>query len=299
MNNHKIAIIGAGAVGATTAYALMLKNIGSEIILVDVDEKRCTGEILDLSDVLPISTVNTIKKGSLDDASTSDIIIIAAGKRQEIGQSRLDLWQENKKIVSDICGKLQNIQKNAIVIVVTNPVDPLSLLLKNSLPLHHNKIFSTGTLLDTERLKKFLGFHFKINPESIITNVLGEHGESQFVQWSGTHINTAPISTFKNFNEKMQHEFALKVKNEAAGIIQCKGATYFGIATYVALVCEIIMYDKKVVLPLSCYQEKDNVYVSVPVVLGNEGILEYVPLILSKEEQEMMQKSMSYLKNIE
>lgn len=299
MKQHKIAIIGAGAVGATTAYALMLKNTAAEIILLDIDEKRCSGEILDLSDVLPICSVNEIKKGNLQDAAQADIIIIAAGKRQEIEQSRLDLWQENKKIVSDICTKLQNIKKSTIVIVVTNPVDPVSLLVKNSLPLPPNKIFSTGTLLDTERLKKFLGFHFKIHPESIITNVLGEHGESQFVQWSGTYIDTVPISTFKNFNEKMQDQFALKVKNEAAEIIRCKGATYFGIATYVALVCEIIMHDKKVALPLSCYQEKDDVYVSVPVILGQDGIVEYLPLILSKKEHEMMEKSITYIKNIQ
>jgi len=296
MQHYKITIVGAGAVGATTAYALLLKNLGSEIILVDVNEKRCSGEILDLSDVLPMSLVNTIKKGTLHDTATSDIIIIAAGKRQEIGQSRVDLWQENKKIISQITDGLQQIQKNAIVVVVTNPVDLVSLLVKEKLPLHHNKIFSTGTLLDTERLKKFLGCHFNIAPESIISHVLGEHGESQFIPWSSTYIDTVSISQFKNFNSSLQNEFALKVKNEAAGIIACKGATFFGIASCVALVCEIIIYNKKVALPLSCYQEKENLYLSVPVVLGKEGILEYLPLILSQEEQEMLQKSVLCLK---
>lgn len=296
MQHYKIAIIGAGAVGTTTAYALMLKNIGSEIILVDIDEVRCVGEILDLSDILPMSHVANIKKGNLEEAAQSDIIIISAGKRQEIGQSRMDLWEANKKIVSDMCDDLKKIKKDAIVIVVTNPVDLVSLLVKEKLPLHYSRIFSTGTLLDTQRLKKFLGFYFKICPESIITNVLGEHGELQFVQWSGTHINTVPISTFKDFNASLQNECALKVKNEAAEIIKCKGATYFGIASCIALVCEIIMYDKKLAVPLSCYQEKEHVYVSAPVVLGIDGILKYLPLILSKEEQENWQKSILYLK---
>jgi L-lactate dehydrogenase len=296
MKQGKIAIIGAGAVGSTTAYALSLQKIVAEIILIDVDEKRCRGETLDLTDIYALSPSTHIRSGTMKDAEQSDIVIIAAGKRQEEGESRTNMFEQNKKVIKTICSQLIGIQKNAIVIMVTNPIDPLTLLAQNLLSISRNHIFGSGTILDSLRLRKYIGAALSVSPQSVSGVILGEHGDTQFAQWSSVQINGAPLCHFQLFDESKKKEIAEKVKKEAYEIIACKGATFFGVASCVALLCRAILYNEKIALPLSCFLQKENICISLPVILASDGIISYLPLSFNQEEDKCFEKSVHFIK---
>ncbi len=298
MKHSKIAIIGAGAVGSTTAYALMLKNIAAEIILVDIDVERCKGEILDLSDALSFCEVSKIRGGTTQDAAQADIIIIAAGARQEPGQIRTELIKTNKKVIASIFEQIKPINPNAIVIMVTNPVDILTLYAQELSGLPRNQVFGSGTFLDTQRLRGLLANKFNIAEQSIHTYILGEHGDSQFPAWSCSHIAGIPLLDFPQFNKKNLADLAEQTRQKAYEIIACKGATYYGIAACVAEMCEAIIFDQKYVMPLSHFVEQFEVCLSLPVVLGEKGIEHILEIPLNKEEQEKLAHSAEQLRSI-
>lgn len=299
MNRCKIAIIGTGAVGSTTAYALSLRQVAADIVLIDVDEKRCIGELLDLSDMQALFPSSCIKRGNFVDAIESNIIIIAAGKRQNRGESRTVLYDTNKTVVFSICKQLQSIRSDAIVIMVTNPVDPLTYIAQQCLPLHPNQIFGSGTLLDSLRLRKYIGEFLSISPESINALVVGEHGDSQVALWSHICIDGISINNFTDIPDAERQKITEKTKNEAYEIIACKGASFFGIATCIVRLCQAIIGNERVILPVSCRIKNENICLSVPVVIGKSGINSYVPLNLSQLEEEQMKEGFRRMKQYE
>jgi len=296
MKHSKIAIIGAGSVGSTTAYALILKSIAAEIILIDIDEPRCHGEILDLSDALTFDGSSKIRSGSSADAAQADIIIIAAGRAQKPGETRRELLTTNKKIIADIFATIKPINPAAIIIMVTNPVDPLTALAQSisDLPIH--QVFGTGTFLDTLRLRGHIAEKFNIARESIHAYIIGEHGDSQCVAWSSAEIAGTPITQFPDMHEKNFEAIAQKVKNIAYDIIACKGSTHFGIATCVAKICNAIVFDQKLIMPLSTYIKDYDVVFSMPVVVGENGIEKIIPIPLNDNERKNLELSAEQLK---
>ena len=184
MKHSRIAIIGVGAVGSTIAYALMLKNIISEIVLIDANTIRCGGEAKDLADALSFSYTSHVYQGSYEDAKQADIVIIAAGKPQLPGQSRLELLEVNKRIFKSILDDLTGIKKDAILLVVANPLDLLTFYAHKNFDLPPAQILGTGTFLDSQRLKRILSCELGVGDESITGWVLGEHGDSEVVAWS-------------------------------------------------------------------------------------------------------------------
>lgn len=298
MKQSKIAVIGAGSVGSTTAYALLLKNIAAHVMLVDIDEVRCRGEILDLSDAISFSESSQAYSATLQQAALADIVIIAAGKKQDPGQPRTQLAQTNSKIVTDIITKMHPIQKNAIIILVTNPVDITTLCAQKVAHLPQSQVFGSGTLLDTQRLRGLLAKKLHVAEQSIDAYVLGEHGDSQFVAWSSAHVAGTPILEFGNLTEKSLKKIAQETKNRAQEIIACKGATYYGIAACVANMCESILFDQKTVMPLSIFNKEFNVCLSLPVVLGAKGIKQTVPMQLNEQEAKALQNSAQTLQKI-
>ena len=295
MKRTKIAIIGAGAVGSTTAYALMLKNIAGELLLVDINKELCKGEVYDLSDALPFCSTSKIRVGTYKDAAQADIIIIAAGKAQKPGQSRTELLQANCSIMKHIITDMKPIQPNAIIIVVTNPVDILALCVQNVSNLDRSQIFGTGTFLDTQRLRNIVSEKLRMAPQSIHAYVLGEHGDTQFAAWSTASIAGIPIKEFPEITEKDLDTFAQETKGRAYEIIKYKGSTHFGIATCVAAMCENIVYNTKRILPLSVYSEEFKVCFSMPVVLGESGIEQILPPPLNEKEQLQLEKTATHL----
>lgn len=293
----KIAIIGAGAVGTTTAYALILKNIAAEIILIDIDKTRCKGEFLDLSDAIPFCKTSVLHEGNLEDANIADIIIICAGARQKIGQPRLELLTQNKDIIANIFTTVKP-KNNAIIIMVTNPVDLLTLYAMKLTNCDSSHIMGSGTLLDSQRLRNILAHTLNISERSIHAYMLGEHGDSQFPAWSLATINGIQITQFPGINPKILEQIGNEARMRVYEIIKCKGSTYFGVATCVTALCEIILYDQKRLVPVSCFSKEFNICLNLPVILGNHGIEKYLPLPLSPEEQKFLKKSAEVLQEL-
>lgn len=298
MKHSKIAIIGAGFVGSTTAYALLLQDIAAEIILVDINEIRCRGEILDLSDALSFDGTSQIKSGTSDDAAQADIIIIAAGKPQKANESRVELLAANTKIINEVFKKIKPINPEAIIIVVTNPVDLITYQIQQIAGLPQNQVFGSGTFLDTQRLHSIIGHKLHISEESIDAYILGEHGDTQFAAWSSAKIGGVPALNFPNLTLKELTEMATDVKNKAYEIISCKGATYYGIAACVARMCKAIIFDQKLILPLSIFNQEFGICLSMPVVLGENGIEKIIPIPLNEDEKKQLNKSAETLKKL-
>jgi L-lactate dehydrogenase len=296
MKQTKIAIIGAGAVGSTTAYALMLRNVAAEIHLVDVNETRCKGEVFDLSDVLSFSETSKIQTSSLEHVRDSDIIILAAGLPQKSGQSRRELINTNKKIALDIVSGLKPLNTDSIIIVVTNPVDAITYFVHHALSLPAGHIFGTGTFLDSQRVRGEIAKKIAIAEESIHAYILGEHGDSQIAAWSSAHIAGVPLLKFPGITQKDLDAFAQATRTKVYDIIQCKGATFFGITACVAALCEDIVFDQKRIAPVSVFNEKLGVCLSLPAVIGRNGAEKIMPIPLNDMEQQGLLESVQSLK---
>lgn len=297
MEQATVAIVGMGVVGSTAAHTLLLSTQGINIMLVDINESKCKGEKQDLDDAVSTSGSSKIISGSLKDAGQADIIIITAGIAQKPGQTRLELLETNKAIMKSILQNMQPISPSALIIVVANPVDVLTSYVHKTAGLPNNQVFGSGTLLDTIRLKEILSEILAINPEAINIDVLGEHGDSQFVAWSTATVDGVPLEKIKEFTQTERHKIEQQVLNKAYEIIACKGSTSFGIAACIETYCHAILYDTKSILPVSYYQEKNGICLSAPVVIGKTGIEKIMPLILNQEEQEKMNQCIEKLKS--
>lgn len=293
----KIAIVGAGNVGSTIAYACMLQNIAAEIMLTDINENCCKGQVIDLEDALAFSRTSRILQGSIKDAGQADIIIICAGAKQLPDQKRTELINANKKVFEHIFSAMQPIRKDAIIIIVTNPVDLMTLYAHKLTNHPHNLLFGSGTYLDTQRLRVCISQLTNIAPESIHAYMLAEHGDSEFAAWSAARIAGNPVTTFKELTPSVLHEIEQKTRDKAYEIIQLKGATWFGIATCIAEICKIIIFDEKKALPLSIYHPTHNIYFSMPVILGSNGIEKEYAITLDSKEQAALTKSIEKIQN--
>lgn len=293
-----IAIIGSGAVGSTIAYTLILKNSASNITLIDIDEKKCRGEILDLSDSLLQSKVTHIKIGTFADAKQADIVIMCAGARQLPSQPRSALLEANKKIIEDIMKEITPMKENACLIMVTNPVDILTRLALSLSGLPAQRVFGSGTILEGVRLRNLLAQKFSLCPTSIHAYVLGEHGPSQFAAWSISSIGGTPIEQFPGIKKNILDEYAKLAEKRVYEIIECKGATYYGVASCVVSMCESIIFDRKQLLPLSCYVPKFDTCLTVQAILGSQGIKKTLEETLAVQEQEKLAESAEEIKRL-
>lgn len=295
MKQSTVAIIGAGTVGANIAYTLITHNFVSTIIMVDCDNKRCQGEIEDLSNALPFVGNATIINGTLAQAALADIIIIAAGVPQKPGQTRLELLTTNTQVVTSIIKGLQPLNPQSIIIVVTNPVDILTRLVQELSGLPRNQIFGSGTLLDTQRLRGIIGKKIDIDPRSIHVFIIGEHGDSQCVAWSSAQIAGIPIAQFPELTQESLEAMAQQARQKAYDIIACKGSTSFGIAACVSAYCQNILFDQKRIVPVSCFVNAFEVCFSMPAVLGKNGIERIIPLPLHNDELRKLTQSAEIL----
>lgn len=298
MKQATVAIIGAGAVGSTAAYALMMRGVAHHIMLVDINEKRCSGEVKDLSDAIAMSTGSAstrITVGTLKEAGQADIIVIAAGIPQRPGQSRLELLKTNCAVLDSLVKGMQPLKKESIIIVVTNPVDILTRYVQKISGLPRNQVFGSGTFLDTQRLRGCIAEKLGINPLSIHVYVLGEHGDSQFVAWSAAHVGGEPLADFKQLSAAELERMAYEAKNRAYEIIECKGFTSFSIGACIATYCENIFKDTKRVLPLSCFIDELGVCLSMPAVLGAQGVEQVMEQPLNQQEQHKLAASVKVL----
>lgn len=296
--NGSIAIIGTGDVGATTAYTLMLKHIGREILLIDSNEARCKGEFFDLSDALSFTRTAHIRVATYSDTRDADIIIITAGARQQPDQKRTELYQKNKQIINSILAQLQPLAAHTKIIVVTNPVDLLTLHVQEQAQLPRHAIFGSGTILDTQRLKNIIAAHMNVNEDSVSINIMGEHGDSQVPVWSTASIGGIPIAHFPIITTEFMIASAQQAQKRAYEIIACKGATYYGVARCVAQLCAAILFDERRVLPVSCYHQASGLCLTQLAVIGKNGIEQILEQPLNKEEEKLFEKSVERIKSI-
>lgn len=300
---NKITIIGAGWVGSTTAYSLITLNIAKEIALIDINKKLVESQVMDLQHSVPFWGYSKVKVGSYNDIRNSKVVVICCGSNQKPGETRLDLVKKNSKIIKDIVPKVFKKNPRAILLIVTNPVDILTYQAVRMFPKKKNQIFGSGTVLDSARFRFLLGERLDINPKSIHAYIIGEHGDGEISLWSTATIGNTHIDNFKKLSDKEKQKISEKAKNAAYTIIEGKQATYYAISAGIAQIIESIIFDKKIVFPVSHYFEGEygikDICMSSPVIVGSNGILDKIHLVnISKEEKRLLQKSSRKLKKI-
>ncbi len=305
VNNRKVAIIGCGFVGSATAFALMQSGLFSEMVLVDVNHQKAEGEAMDISHGEAYARPMNIYAGNYDDIADAAIIIITAGANQKPGETRLDLVQKNVGIFKTIIPEIAKRNYQGILLIVANPVDILTYTALKLSGLPENRVIGSGTVLDTARFREILGTHLGVDSRSVHAFIVGEHGDSEIAVWSTANVAGVPINKFCELRGHYNHVQAMKkiaedVKNAAYEIIERKTATYYGIAMALKRICEAIVRDEKSVLPVSNMMHGaygiDDITLSMPAVVGKNGVEVQMPISLSMEEATALKKSADILK---
>ena len=306
-NVRKVVMIGCGFVGAACAFSIMQSGLFSEMILIDADRAKAEGEALDISHGVPFAKPMKIYAGDYDDIKDASLIIITAGANQKPGETRLALVKKNISIFKSIIPEIKKRDFNGILLVVANPVDILTTVALKLSGLPENKVIGSGTVLDTARLKYELGNHLNVDSRSVHAFIIGEHGDSEIAAWSGVNISGIPLHKFCEMRGYCNHDEATKriaenVKNSAYEIIEKKRATYFGVAMAVKRIVEAIVRDEKSILPVSSMMKGDfnieGISLSMPAIVGKNGVECHVPIQLNNEEISNLQKSAKTLTDI-
>ena len=293
VNDRKVAIIGAGFVGSSSAFALMQKGIFYELVLIDANKARAEGEAMDISHGLAYSNSMRIYAGEYEDISDAKIIIITAGAAQKVGETRLDLIKKNSKIMTSIVNEIVRVKAEGLLLIVANPVDVLTQVALKVSGFGKERVFGSGTVLDTARLKYLLSEKLRVDTRNVHAVIMGEHGDSEFVAWSFANVSGMPIKKFLCLRgykdmEQLKEEIHVEVRDSAYKIIERKGATYYGIALSVTRICECIVKNQHSMLPISTLLEGEygvtNVALSVPAILGSDGVEAVLELPLSSNE---------------
>ena len=300
VNLRKVAMIGCGFVGSASAFALMQSGLFSEMVMIDADQDKAEGEALDISHGVPFARPMKIYAGNYDDIIDASIIIITAGANQKPGETRLDLIKKNVSIFKSIIPEIAKRNCMGTLLVVANPVDILTYTAIKLSGFPEERVIGSGTVLDTARLKEIIGSHLSVDSRSVHAFIIGEHGDSEIPAWSCANVSGISLNDFcemrgfYNHHESMER-IAADVKNSAYRIIEKKHATYYGIAMSVRRICEAIVRDEKSILPISSMMHGEygieNVALSMPAIVGKNGVEKKVPLDLNYEEVTQLQKS--------
>lgn len=307
VDTRKAAMIGCGFVGSASAFALMQSGLFSELVLIDANHDKAEGEAMDIAHGLPFAGQMKIYAGDYDDIVEAAVIIVTAGAAQKPGETRLDLVNKNVNIFKSIIPEIAKRNYKGILLIVANPVDILTYTAVKLSGLPENRVIGSGTVLDTARLKYALGEHLEVDSRSVHSFIIGEHGDSEIVAWSSTNVSGIPVNDFcelrGHFNhEEAMHRIADDVKNSAYDIIEKKGATYYGIAMSVKRICECIMRDEKSILPISSMMHGEygisDICLSMPTVVGREGVETRVPIQLNEQEESALSASAEQLSKV-
>jgi L-lactate dehydrogenase len=308
----KIGIVGAGFVGATAAYALVMRGLGSEIVLIDLNEKRAQAEADDILHAVPFAHPARVYAGGYGQLEGSRIVIIAAGANQKPGETRLQLLGRNAAIFQEIVPKILDAAPDAILVVATNPVDIMTHLTaryaaeRGAPP---NRVLGSGTTLDTARFRALLGRHVGVDSQHVHAYVVGEHGDSEVLTWSLVTIGGIPLMDFAQqrnvvIDDGVKASIDEGVRRAAYRIIEGKNATYYGIGSALARIADVILDDQRAILsictPLAEVAGVRDVTLSVPHLLGGEGVVDnfLLPLSLSAEENDLLHRSAATLRKV-
>ena len=280
MLERKVAIIGAGFVGASIAYALTIRRLAREIILIDINEKKTEGEALDIQHGIPDMGISSVRAGNYADCSGCDLIIITAGRGRKPGETRLDLIEGNSAILKDVTDRLKKYYTKGVIMMVSNPVDVLVYQCSRWMDLPNGMVFGTGCILDSSRLTRLIADYTRLNTEVVKANVVGEHGDAQIPIWSRVSIAGVPIEEYCEnvrlpWNQQVRDEITSKVRTMGATIIQDKGKTHYGIATCVCYLAQAVLNQRLTIAPVSTVFQGEygirDVCLSVPSIIGVNG----------------------------
>lgn len=302
---QKVAIIGCGFVGATSAFSLIQSGLFSTLVLIDVNKDKAEGEAMDLNHGVPFSKPMKIYAGDYDDIADCSLIIITAGVNQKPNETRLDLVKRNVVIFKDIIAKIKERKCEGILLVVSNPVDILTYVTLKLSGFPPNRVIGSGTVLDTARLKYLLGEHLNIDSRSIHAFIIGEHGDSELAVWSSANVSGINLHDFCkmcNYHMETMDKFYVDVRDSAYEIIKRKEATYYGIAMAVRRICDAIIRDEHSILPVSSYicghYGLNDIYMGIPTIVGSTGAERILDIPLDDKEENNLLSSANSIKKI-
>lgn len=299
----KIGIVGTGFVGSTAAYAMVMRGVGRQIVLVDVNRARAQAEADDILHAVPFAHPIEIVAGNYDDLAGAQVVVFAAGTNQRPGETRLDLLRRNAAVLHDVIPHILEHAPEAILVVATNPVDIMTHLAARvsatfGLPSH--RVVGSGTTLDTARFRSLLGRHVGVDSSHVHAYVLGEHGDSEVLTWSLATVGGMPLDEFCRqrgitLDDAVRADIDSNVRRAAYTIISGKGASYYGIGSALAKIADVILKDQRSVLtvctPLKNILGVEDVTISQPQLLGGAGVLATFPPPLDNEEVRLLRKS--------
>ena len=304
-NTKKITILGTGNVGATIAYTFAVSGTCSNIVLVDINKEKAKGEAMDIRQGVCFAHNVEITDGSYEDAEGSAIVVITLGLGRKPGQTRLDLAQINVNIIKEVMPQIAKYAPDAIYVVVSNPVDILTYTILKCTDLSPNQVIGSGTALDTSRLRAIIGDHVGLSPNSIHAYVFGEHGDSSFIPWSLTNIAGIPMEEYcadQDHADLDEDEIINEVRTAGAEVIKRKGATFYAIAMSVNKICDSILRDSNNIITVSTMMNGkygiDDVCLSLPCVIGSNGIEREVSPKMTDAEIEKLRASAAALRSV-
>ncbi|HKQ53775.1 MAG TPA: L-lactate dehydrogenase [Pyrinomonadaceae bacterium] len=298
---RRVSIIGAGHVGAASAYALLLSGAAREILIVDADAGRAEGEAMDLCHAVSLSRPVEVRAGSFAEAARSQIVVIAAGVGGRPGETRLDLLGRNVTVVRDCVRALKAEGFAGVILMTTNPVDILAQVAQEESGLPPARVMGSGTVLDTARLRAMLAAELRVEARSIHAYIVGEHGDSEIAAWSAAHVAGVPLGDYCAAHGYTDFERLLgRVRRAAPDIIERKGYTSHAIASCVLRICEAVLNDERTVLPVSTLMRGqygiEGIYLSLPCVVGRDGVAGVVELPLDEDERRSLRASAEILR---
>ena len=299
----KVVIIGAGNVGSTIAYSLLLNHLCNEIVIIDVSKDKASGEALDMLHALYYSNSVKIRAGDYDECADADIIIVTAGKARKPDQTRTDLAKTNVSIAREIASNIKQYNKNPMMVVVSNPVDILTYVFRQELGIPANRCIGSGTTLDTARLRYACAAKLDIDVHDINLYVCGEHGDTMFPVWSSANAACAPLGDLLiNAGVSCDDLLAVTVSG-GAEVIRKKGSTFYGISSATTKIVSAILKDENAVLPVAKVQEGEylgisGVALSLPYVVNKSGIARSIPISMNDAENESFKASAEKLKTL-
>jgi len=296
LKSTRVVVIGAGFVGSTAAYTMMLQGVSEEIVLVDVNKVKCDGEALDIEHALSFAPEARVWAGDYKDCAAADVVVVCAGINQKPGQTRLELARTNVKIISDVVKNVCKFTGDAVILMVTNPLDVLTYTALKVSGLPKNQVFGTGTTLDSSRFRYLLAKKYDMDPHSMGAYLIGEHGDSEVPVFSHANVMGENIKSLPEYDKNAAAAAYVRTRDSAQEIICKKNATYYGIAAAISRIVRSILDDENHAYSVSSlmtgqYGVKD-VCISLPSIVGRSGIKRVLDNIeLSAEEKKKFQQS--------
>ncbi len=293
---NKVVLIGCGNVGMAYAYSIVTsKNKVDELVLIDVNKDRAQGEAMDLIHAAATSSNRIkIRSGDYDECDNASLIVIAAGRNQEIGETRNDLIRKNYEVFKSIISCVNKTAFKGIYLIATNPLDIMTYITYKLSGFKPNRVIGSGTVLDTSRLRCLISDEIHINTKNIHAYVIGEHGDSEFIPWSNAIIGLNKATEFLDENQRAK--ILYDVRNSAYDIINKKGNTAYGIGMCLLNITNAIFDDANSIMTVSSYDKHHNIYYGMPTIINRSGVVKTLSLTLDQREQDMLNASIESIK---